>query len=280
MRVSHVLFIFVAALLLCQTQAGGYKKTLSKNLAIALSQKWIVQRCIDQQAKFQQENKMFIKLLNGRVQQVTDFGVTNNRKLLEAAPKVDAGDEVSSADERHAQRRLLETITAAELEERMEQRRKDKSEYERLAHANFTRAHNWAKKNEYEDYWQAATMTEKYCTNSTMDRGPTILSRDMPPEIYDYMLEYHRELGGCDINGGCRQKGAASTAEAAEASEPSEPLDQSVVGPSIAPEPAPQAAEGGSSCPPISRSVDLITVMLSLLVGVGIGIAGTLYVLR
>ena len=62
----------------------------------------------------------------------------------------------------------------------------------RLLNVWFSSQHNWARQNNYEDYWHAATMTEKYCTNSTLDRGPKILSRDMPPEIFDYMLQYHK----------------------------------------------------------------------------------------
>eukprot|EP00976_Prorocentrum_cordatum_P014310 286227-Prorocentrum_minimum.AAC.1 len=69
-------------------------------------------------------------------------------------------------------------------------------------------------------------------------------------------------LGGCNIDGGCRKRGSLNVA-----ADPSQPLDQTLaaVGPSISPQPAPQG--GYPSCPPSMRSVDLVTVMLSLLVG-------------
>mmetsp|Transcript_39350 Transcript_39350/g.66079 ORF Transcript_39350/g.66079 Transcript_39350/m.66079 type:complete len:260 (-) Transcript_39350:68-847(-) len=259
MRVAQLIYLVVVASLACSVQGGGYKNTLVKNLAIGLAQKWIVQRCFDQHSRFQLENKVFIKGLDGRVHQVADFGVTNNRKLLEEVARVEMAEG----------RKLLETITAAELEEKMRKRRADRLRHEKEANANKTRLHAWAVEHDYEDYFKAASITEHYCTNSTNDRGPHVLNRDMPDKVMEYMLTEHKELGGCDVDKGeCGKKTEAA------------PAPMSPEGPEAFGGNAVYQQIAAGDCPPINDSTDLVTVFLSLLVGVGIGIAGTMYVAR
>eukprot|EP00238_Polyblepharides_amylifera_P012477 CAMPEP_0196581378 /NCGR_PEP_ID=MMETSP1081-20130531/33922_1 /TAXON_ID=36882 /ORGANISM="Pyramimonas amylifera, Strain CCMP720" /LENGTH=199 /DNA_ID=CAMNT_0041901591 /DNA_START=138 /DNA_END=734 /DNA_ORIENTATION=+ len=154
---------------------GKYSKLLKSNVAIGIAHRWVVQRCTDQEPLFLKKHKITLKQKGNDVAyKVNDFSVKNVGRKLQG-----------------------ETITAGELKAKMEERFKQKLAYEDEVKRNFTAAKNWAEKHDYEEYYFAVRLVEDTCFNSTYDRGPMMLGNEMPRVLFDFMMLYHKEKGGC-----------------------------------------------------------------------------------
>eukprot|EP00241_Pyramimonas_parkeae_P006506 CAMPEP_0114226974 /NCGR_PEP_ID=MMETSP0058-20121206/1532_1 /TAXON_ID=36894 /ORGANISM="Pyramimonas parkeae, CCMP726" /LENGTH=331 /DNA_ID=CAMNT_0001337763 /DNA_START=180 /DNA_END=1171 /DNA_ORIENTATION=+ len=120
--------------------------------------------------------------------QDTEEGIATTEARDPAAPS-DDGKEPAP----------VKTVTATELKVRMEERFKAKLDYERQLRNNLTAVSNWARENDYMEYFLAAKMIEETCVSpSNNDRGPHMLRNEMPEVIFDYMLFIHSRMGGCE----------------------------------------------------------------------------------
>ncbi|KAK3285773.1 hypothetical protein CYMTET_6638 [Cymbomonas tetramitiformis] len=225
---------------LFETTEGNFDKVLTNNHAAAVGHKWVMQRCMDMESFWTELHPIHLKM-------------GGSGKLVRTSSY-----GVTGSGRRHllGRKGLKRKKPRAPLPDVTSQIYDAIPDKELLAAVKemYGQVHK-----EFPDYSIAAQWVEEICFTSKMDRGPDVLEDNMPPNVFQYMVAFNKAHGGTkpieeDTEGPCVQ-------EKQDLKELAQSCDCQIAQAEAAP-------------------VNMIVIAFSMLIGLGIGIGGTMYVVR
>mmetsp|Transcript_6129 Transcript_6129/g.7015 ORF Transcript_6129/g.7015 Transcript_6129/m.7015 type:complete len:283 (+) Transcript_6129:367-1215(+) len=282
MKITNFLLFCILTLTTSGCQAS-WDNILSFNKAKAFGHKWVMKRCLDQEKKWMDTYPVILKS-NGGYHKTREYASTvgniGRRHLLKDVTKAKAMLIPKQLKPGKAKNLIdLESSIAVTPY----QSPTPAPPYRSPEEQKMDELYHIAKKS-YLEYVLAAKWVEEICVQSGIDRGPSVLVKEMPSEVYSYMVQYHTVLmdGGARHDVGSDEAGATDSVKTIEKA-----IAKKEKSPSISAATSSKSLTSNSKtvkCQPQTVAGDtpnfMIVVIMSMAIGVGIGVGGTIHVLK